>query len=68
MNVDLNKVECLVKQTEFGYEKITNVCTGAVSTVDWTTLEYIVNGLAGVILASMAIGIAVFGILMWRNF
>lgn len=68
MNVDLNKVECLVKQTEFGYEKVTNVCTGSVSTVEWTTLDYVAGSFAVFGLAAVVLGVLVLGFVMWRDF
>lgn len=50
--IDLNKAECLRESTFFGYTRLTNVCSGAVTDVPWGTMDY-----------ALAIGLCTFGTL-----
>lgn len=44
-NVDINSVDCVAKVTDFGSITYHNICTGAVHTVSWGTMDYIGIGI-----------------------
>lgn len=39
-NVNLNSAECLKSMAHFGFERVHNICTGAVVDVPWGAIEY----------------------------
>lgn len=38
--IDANIAQCMVTKTHWGYDDYLNVCTGAVSKVDWVAMDY----------------------------
>lgn len=43
ITANVNAAKCIVEKTHFGYDTFLNICTGAQSNVDWTTVDYLVN-------------------------
>lgn len=39
-DINLNSTECLVRMANFGATTVTNICTGAVHTVPWGTVDW----------------------------
>lgn len=61
-NVNLNSAECLKSMTHFGFDRVHNICTGAVIDVPWGMFEY-----ATVLLAfALACCLFFLVVLVWR--
>lgn len=56
MDMNVNSTECLKTVNFIGYQEVHNICTGAISTVNWGTADYIVVfGIGGFVTAMLAV-------------
>lgn len=63
MELALNKSECLVQMSYIGYQKFTNVCTGAEFVVGWGVLEWMASIIAIAIMGTIIIAGIIFAVM-----
>lgn len=54
--ININKSECLVVQSNIGNDKYINICTGEIKEVEWGNADKIGFGCAMVVLVMVIVG------------
>lgn len=57
--INLNAAECIRERLHFGYTEYHNICSGAVTSLDWTVIDWTVGSLF--LLMLIGVVIIVFG-------
>ena len=66
VQADLNVSECLVRNSAWGENVITNVCTGAVTRVPWQCGDYAEATLFGILLTLAALVMVALTAMIWQ--